>query len=407
MNSVGIDVSKEKSTICILKPYGEVIASPYDVRHTEEDVNALIVKIKGLDGETRVIMEATGAYHLPLLTALQEAGIFVSVINPLVMKKYAATSIRKGKTDKLDSVKISNYGIDNWFKLDEYTTSEEIYAELKILGRQYAHYLKIKIESKLAITNILDRTMPGIKKLLIGKRSETPTKDKLSDFIEEYWHYDNIKKKSEVQFVKSYCAWAKKKGYHASESKARLIYALACNSIPTLSSGIPSTKMLTLEAVRVLKEVNKTLENILSQMIKIASTLPEYAMVTSMNGIGNILASRLIAEIGDVRRFHSGSALIAYAGLDAPPYQSGTYNGTRRKISKRGSSLLRKTGYEIMTCLKRVKPTEDASVYLYMQKKLSEGKPNKVAKIAALNKFLRIYYARVKEVYAGIESKAD
>lgn len=60
-----------------------------------------------------------------------------------------------------------------------------------------------------------------------------------------------------------------------------------------------------------------------------------------------------------------------------------------------------------MTCLKRVKPTEDASVYLYMQKKLSAGKPNKVAKIAALNKFLRIYYARVKEVYAGIESKAD
>lgn len=407
MNSVGIDVSKEKSIVCILKPYGEVIASPYDVKHTEEDVNALIAKIKGLEGETRVIMEATGAYHLPLLAVLQEAGIFVSVINPLVMKKYAATSIRKGKTDKLDSVKISNYGIDNWFKLVEHTTSEEIYAELKILGRQYSHYLKIKIESKLAIVNLLDRTMPGIKKLVLGKCSETPTKDKLSDFVEEYWHYDNITKKSEGQFVKSYCAWAKKKGYHASESKARSIYALACNSIPTLSSGIPSTKMLTLEAVRVLKEVNKALENILSQMIKIASTLPEYATVTSMNGIGNILASRLIAEIGDIRRFHSGSALVAYAGLDAPPYQSGTYNGTRRKISKRGSSLLRKTGYEIMTCLKRVKPTEDASVYLYMQNKLSEGKPNKVAKIAALNKFLRIYYARVKEVYAGIESKAD
>ncbi len=219
MNSVGIDVSKEKSTVCILKPYGEVIASPYDVKHTEEDVNALIAKIKGLEGETRVIMEATGAYHLPLLAVLQETGIFVSVINPLVMKKYAATSIRKGRTDKLDSVKISNYGIDNWFKLVEHTTSEEIYAELKILGRQYSHYLKIKIESKLAIVNLLDRTMPGIKKLVLGKCSKTPTKDKLSDFVEEYWHYDNITKKSEGQFVKSYCVWAKKKGYHASESK--------------------------------------------------------------------------------------------------------------------------------------------------------------------------------------------
>ena len=98
--------------------------------------------------------------------------------------------------------------------------------------------------------------------MLSGKRSEEPTKDKLSDFVAEYWHFDNITKKSEAQFIRNYCTWAKKKGYHASESKAKAIYALACNGIPTLSSSAASTKMLTLEAVRVLKEVNKTLESI-------------------------------------------------------------------------------------------------------------------------------------------------
>ena len=41
----------------------------------------------------------------------------------------------------------------------------------------------------------------------------------------------------------------------------------------------------------------------------------------------------------------------------------------------------------------------DDSVYLYILKKELEGKPKKVAKIAGLNKFLRIYYARVKELY--------
>ncbi len=401
MTSVGIDVSKGKSTVCILKPYGEVIVSPYEVQHTEPDLRVLISRIKSIEGEVRIVMEATGAYHLPLLSSFKDAGFFVSVINPLAMKRYASTAIRKGKTDKMDAVRIANYGIDNWFKLVDYTLPDEVYAQLRLLGRQYTHYITIRIESKLALTDLLDRTMPGIKSLLSGKRSEEPTKDKLSDFVAEYWHFDNITKKSESQFIRSYCTWAKKKGYHASESKAKSIYALACNGIPTLPASTASTKMLILEAVRVLKEVNKTLESILTQMQELATTLPEYNTVRAMNGVGDVLAPRLIAEIGDVRRFHSGSALIAFAGIDSPPFQSGSFTGTQRKISKRGSSLLRKTGYEVMKCLKTVKPSQDNAVYLYMLKKEAEGKPKKVAKIAALNKFLRIYYARVSEVYSG------
>lgn len=90
---------------------------------------------------------------------------------------------------------------------------------------------------------------------------------------------------------------------------------------------------------------------------------------------------------------------MAYAGLDAPPFQSGNFNSTKRSISKRGSASLRKTGYEIIKCLKTAKPKTDSAVYDFMIKKELEGKPLKVAKIAALNKFLRIYYARVKELY--------
>lgn len=399
MISIGIDVSKEKSMICILKPYGEVIASPYEVAHTEESISKFIKQILALEGETKVVMEATGVYHLPMLISLKQAGLFVSVINPLVMKKYASTAIRKGKTDKLDSVRIANYGLDHWFHLINYTPSEDVYEELKILGRQYSHYIAIKIASKLALSSILDRTMPGIQKILCVNRPENPVRDKLGDFVEEYWHFDNITKLSETRFISDYCRWAKKKGYHANETKAKAIYAIARDGIPTLSSVSTSTKMLVQEATRVLREVNKTLKSILTQMQEIAKSLPEYKVVRAMPGVGDVLAPRLIAEIGDIRRFHSNSALIAYAGIDAPPFESGTFVGTKRRISKRGSSLLRKTGYEVMKCLKTIKPTEDAAVYQYMIKKESEGKAKKVAKIAALNKFLRIYYARVSEAY--------
>lgn len=397
MISVGVDISKGKSMICILKPYGEVIRKPFEISHTEKDLLELTRMIKGLDDEVRVIMEATGNYHLPVLSFLKEQGIFVSVINPLVMKKYVSTVLRKGKTDKLDSIKIANYGIDHWFHLKNQEMSEETYMALRLLGRQYAHYIKMRIESKQALTNMLDYTMPGIKTLLVN-RSDKPEKDKLCDFVEKYWHYDNITKKSERQFVNSYKNWAKNKGYHQSESKALTIYALAKQGIPTLPSKTPSTKMLVLEAVRVLREIEKTLTMILSQMQELAKSLKEYEVVRKMEGVGDILAPRLIAEIGDIRRFYSGKALIAYAGIDAPPYQSGQFVGTQRRISKRGSAVLRKTGYEVMKCLKSIKPEDDA-VYRFMMKKENEGKAKKVAKMAGLNKFLRIYYARVKEVY--------
>ena len=109
--------------------------------------------------------------------------------------------------------------------------------------------------------------------------------------------------------------------------------------------------------------------------------------------------SKLIAEIGDIRRFHSGKALIAFAGIDAPPYESGQFVGTNRKISKRGSKVLRKIGYETMRVLKTHKAPEDDAVYRFILKKEAEGKSKRQAKIAGLNKFLRIYYARVSEVY--------
>ena len=106
-----------------------------------------------------------------------------------------------------------------------------------------------------------------------------------------------------------------------------------------------------------------------------------------------------IAEIGDVRRFRNKHSLIAYAGIDAPPYQSGAFNASERKISKRGNSYLRKTGYEIMQSLIKHKPSDDP-VYDFIQKKRSEGKCGKEAMIAGLNKFLRVYYGKVMELYS-------
>lgn len=94
----------------------------------------------------------------------------------------------------------------------------------------------------------------------------------------------------------------------------------------------------------MLREIDNTLMMILTQMQILPKSLPKYPVVREMGGVGNVLAPKLIAEIGDVRRFHNGKALIAHAGIDAPPYQSGQFIGTKRRISKRGFASLRKIG---------------------------------------------------------------
>lgn len=399
MISVGIDISKDKSTVCMLRPYGEVVEAPYNIDHTEQALNTLIERIKSFDEDVKVVLEATGGYHQVVVAKLLTSNIFTVVVNPYIMKKYCAATLRKAKTDKIDSIRIANYGIDHWFSMTAYCPPDEIYKELKLLGRQYEQYVRLKVGCKIQLANLLDGVMPGIKSILQGTVPAYSAKDKLCDFVEKYWHYDNIKKMSEKQFLSDYEKWTKRKGYRYNESQAIAIYQLSKNNIPTLKSSTPSTKMLVLQAVKSVREAELTLSLIISQMQEIASTLPEYSVVREMKGVGDILSVRLIGEIGDVRRFRNGSSLVAFAGIDAPPYESGKFVGTNRNISKRGSSTLRKIGYEIMHSLKVSKPTEDSAVYDFIIKKENEGKPKRVAKIAGLNKFLRIYYARVMALY--------
>ena len=94
MISVGIDVAKGKSTVCILKPYGEIVSKPFGISHVEKDLVELAAMLLRFDDEVKVVMEATGIYHLPVLTYLQEKGLFVAVINPYLMKVYRSGDLR-------------------------------------------------------------------------------------------------------------------------------------------------------------------------------------------------------------------------------------------------------------------------------------------------------------------------
>ena len=399
MISVCIDVSKGKSMVCIMKPGGEVLKTPFEMLHSMESILHLVKLINSYDEEVRVILEDTGHYHLPVVTLLVEKGIFTCCVNALRMKKFCSQSIRRAKTDKIDAVHIAQFGLTYWNELSPVKPPEYVYQELKLLARQYYQTVSMLVRAKVNLSNLLDQTMPGIKELM----NDSPGNHKLTDFVKRYYHYGHILEMGEKRFHYDYCKWAKKQGYRVYERLAKEILAIAQNGIPGLPNS-PVTKAVVVEAVRVLHEIEISRDTILTQMQELAKSLPEFSIIREMPCIGDTLAPRIIAEIGDIRRFKNKHSLIAYAGIDAPPYQSGSFNATERHISKRGNSYLRKTGYEIMQCLIQHKPIGDP-VYDFICKKRHEGKCGKEAMIAGLNKFLRIYYGRVTDLYEEINEQ--
>ena len=117
MISVGIDVSKGKSTVCVMKPGGEILKPPFEILHTMDSVFSLVRLIETYDEEVKVVLEDTGYYHWPIVTLLVEKGIFVCAVNALRMKKFCSQNIRRAKTDRIDSINIATFGITYWREL--------------------------------------------------------------------------------------------------------------------------------------------------------------------------------------------------------------------------------------------------------------------------------------------------
>ena len=396
MIAVGIDISKGKSTVAILDGDGSIRAHPYEMNHSKSELDALIKYIKAVDDHPIILMEATGHYHYPVLKVFLDAGLSPSLVNPYLLKKYGDAELRKAKTDKKDALRIARYALEKWYSLVPYSPLDQKYEDLRFLSSQYRQRISMVTKSKVQLINLLDETMPGITKILALK-SRNPEKCMLLQFIKRFHSFGYINEIGKTRFMNSYTTLTRKVGERNAAAKGLSIYELSKASITTRSNNEYMTIALD-QCVDILSESQRAADEIILHMQNIAETIPEYKILRSMNGVGDRLGPIILAEIGDIRRFHSAKALNAYAGNDAPPYQSGQFESRNRHISKRGNPALRKACFEVMQALKLTKPQDDP-VYLFMMKKEQEGKPYNVAKMAGVNKFLRIYYARAMELY--------
>lgn len=391
---VGVDVSKGKSTIAILSVEGEIIKEPFEINHDVDGFQLLEENMGKLPkDDLKIVMEQTGSYHLPILAYLLDKGYFVVTENALKIKKYLDRGLRKVKTDKKDAYKLAEYACDNWYKLNKVRENDEIYDNLKFLSRQYLSTIAIQIKQKVNFSNLCDLLFPGYYQLL-----DDNTFILGLEVFKKYFHPDIVKNKNLSQFEKEIDKIARKLGHISAGIRlSHKIYTLAQKTIPPCPNNLYS-QLSASSCVEALILTINTSNTIITEMDKLARELPEYDVISELPGCGKKLTSRVIAEIGDIRRFKNAGSIIAYAGLDSPPYQSGQFEATKRHISKRGNKYLRRTGYEIMKSIKS-SCKDNNELKLYILKKESEGKLKKVAKIAGLNKFFRMYYGIVKKKY--------
>ena len=287
MNAVGIDVSKGKSMVAILRPYGEIVSKPFEVKHTVSGIRSLIKQIQSIDGESRIVMEHTGRYYEPLVRELSQANLFVSAVNPKLIKDFSDNSLRKVKSDRADALKIVRYTLDSWTELRQYSLMDEIRNQLKTMNRQFDFYHKHKTAMKNNLIGILDQTYPGANTYF-----DSPARDdgsqKWVDFAITYWHVDCVRKLSLNAFIDHYQKWCKRKKYNFSESKAEEIHRTAKELVPVLPKD-DLTKLIIKQAVEQLNTASQTVEQLRIMMNEAASKLPEYPVVMAMKGVGKSL----------------------------------------------------------------------------------------------------------------------
>ena len=397
LNAVGIDVSKGRSTVAVLRPGGTVVRKPFVVKHSSCELKSLAEYILSLDGETRTVMECTGRYHEPILKALNDAGLFVSAVNPHLIKNYGNNSLRKVKSDPADAKKIASYTLDSWSSLRQYSSMDTVRTQLKTLNAQMDFFSKQKIAARNNLISLLDMTYPGVNKLFDSPARDDGT-EKWVEYASSFWHVDCVRKIGLKAFTQRYKAFCQKHGYYCCSGKPEELY----NAAKELVAVFPKEKAykdLIQTGIKQLNTASENVEHIRKQMNDLASTLPEYDTVLSMCGVGTTFGPQLMAEIGDITRFTHREALTAYAGVDPGVNESGDFRSKSNKASKVGSARLRKTLFLIMSTLLQCKPANDP-VFRFLDKKRSEGKPYQVYMTAGANKFLRIYYGKVKECMA-------
>jgi transposase len=389
---VSIDVSKGKSDYQAFKDVNVKYTGSRSIKHNKEGFDEIVNLVremeKKLETEVCVVYEATGVYHRVLKKVLEDNNIKQFIINPLLSAKTKNDSLRSPKTDKLDPKSIAktyySHSLHNSHK------QETIYHELRELSRYYEDILVHIRKDKVAFRAQLDIVFPGYDTLYDDLYGPVALA-----IIEKYPHPEMLQKKK----INTVSKVIQNKTCHR-QAVSDTMADKAIEYSKTIYSGCDKDDIEVLILQRFIKKLNEDMaeaERTIGEMIKLAQELPDFNIIKSIPGIGDNLAARIIAELGDMTRFKKKNELVAFAGLDPRISESGQNDGDHMHITKKGNKRLRCLLYLAVTCSIRLKRDDNSIKDFYIKKK-QQSNPmcSKAAKTACASKLVRIIYSMCK-----------
>ena len=399
---ITVDVSKGS---CHYQPYlenGKPWRKPKVLHDTIEgfaELSEVIEKVKQKSACdcVPVVFEATGVYHRCLQKYLDDHDMTYYIISPLLSAAYRKTNINGNKTDALDCAHIAKafYGESD---LKPYSGPTDHYAFMRSLNRYYEQELGHLRKRKVSFRSALDIIYPRMDKCFKGKDSlYNPVS---LEVLKIYPHPSLLLKHREETIVKKIA----KRTNHSQIFVAPIVHKMYESAQHCYSGAhVYDFEVITLpDLITELQNQMERCEQLLDQLVEEAKKDANFRSVVSIVGIGENLAARIIAELGDVSRFPSRRAVTAYAGLNPKIQQSGDVDGIHLRISKKGNRHLRTLLYLGASCNYRLKKHDP--IYEFNQRKRQQCSyplKHKAANIAAAHKMLNIIYAlsRSGELY--------
>ena len=326
---VGIDIAKTNHYAFIVDySTGEVIENPFLVTNNKQGFDLLYSKIKDFDKEKVLIgLESTAHYGNNLIFYFHKKQFKLGIINPIQTATLRKTRIRKVKNDKVDSILICEaLSLGYYNLLSDYDIE---LLEIKSLCR-FRKELKDKAsDAKIQLKTYVDQLFPELN----GFFKDNIDIKTAHELLKLYQSPQVI---SKVNLTKLSNLLVKTSRGKYDKNRAIELKQIASNSVGINNNALCIQIKMTIELIELLESQIDDIEKQVSEFIKKSDNV-----ITSIPGIADTTAAIIISEIGDINRFNNPGQVLAFAGLDPSVKQSGTFNASSTRMSKRGSSLLR------------------------------------------------------------------
>lgn len=382
MYIIGIDIGKNHHEASIVSPEGKQIGHSLRFATTHKGADSLMSFIFNNIGNSSCIfdMEATGHYWYPIYSFLKARGYTIYVINPIQSDSLRKMYIRQTKNDSIDSFLIAEV-----IRFGQFTTTsmaDENILAMRQLCRYRDSVISSRTEIKLRISTIMEQIFPEYEKQFSSLWLSTSM-----GILEKYLTPENI----ENAPIDELFEIIKDKSHNKLTMKKAISIREAAADTFGIKIAQDAFSFQFKQLIDRMNFLDKQIEALDCQILEYYEKFDCY--LHTIPGIGMIAAATILAEIGDINRFKSSSALVAFADIDPTVRQSGEFSSTHNHMSKRGSPYLRHAIFLVATTCS----FHNSPLNAYYKKKRDQGKHHLTATGAVARKLTTVIYAVLRD----------